>query len=57
VKRGSRVAFSNGMTSCLAPTGTGDWALALMQHAKFKMQTAHDNIPGLHLAFCILNYH
>jgi hypothetical protein len=45
------------MTSCLAPTGTGDWALALMQHAKFKMQTAHDNIPGLHLAFCILNYH
>ena len=39
-KRGSRVAFSNGMTSCRAPMATSDWALALsqckMQNAKCK---------------------
>ena len=52
LKRGSWVAFSNGMTSCLAPTGTTDWALALMQNAKCKMQTMHDaNNARLHFAF------
>ena len=59
LNRGSRVAFSNGMTSCLAPTATSDcaWALVAMQNAKVKMQTATGPIsPHVHLAFCILNF-
>ena len=56
LKRGSGVAFSNGMTSRLAPTGTTDWALALMQNRKVQMQTMHDaNNARLHFAFCTLN--